>query len=487
MPSRRRRTAAPTFVLVSNREPVEHQFAPDGSVTTSRPAGGLVTALQPVVERAGGTWVAWGSGSADFAVADAHGVVGVPPEAPRFHLRRIRLTDDELDGYYLETANRALWPLCHYQFQHFAFDRAAWRVYRQVNERFARAALAAVGKGEGVIWVQDYHLACVPGFLRQAAGRRLFVHQFWHIPWPGPDVLRALPVARRLVEDLLGNDLLVFQTQRHQLNFMASVADLLPKARVDWDHGTVEWARHRTTVRAVPISVDVAALERRAARREVQAEARRLRRRLVPPRGQLILGVDRVDYTKGMRRRFDAFARLLEIHPELRGRVTFLQVAPPSRSGIPAYATLQAELQSVAHRINARFGTPSWKPVDLRLEAFGPEALAACYRAADVCFVSSLQDGMNLVAKEFIACQRGGDGVLVLSEFAGAAEDMAGAVLINPYDVGSTAEALARALKMSPRERAVRLAAMRRQLRGHTIHDWTETILREVDRLRRRR
>lgn len=484
--SPRPRRAAP-IVLVSNREPFEHALAPDGEIAVSRPAGGLVSALLPVLTRTGGAWVAWGSGPADFEVTDARGVVALPPERPVFDLHRLRLSEEELRGYYFDTANRALWPLCHYQFQHFAFDNAAWRMYRKVNARFARAALAAARPHDAVIWIHDYHLACVAGYLRRLAGKRPFVHQFWHIPWPAPDVLRALPVARTLLEDLLGNDLLVFQTSRHQLNFLAGVADQLPRARVDLDRGTVRYARRQTTVRAVPISVDVAALERRATRPDVVAEARRLRARLVPSRGQLILGVDRVDYTKGMRRRFDAFVRLLEFHPELRGRVTFLQVAPPSRSDIAEYAALQAELQTMAHAINSRFGTPSWKPLELRLESFDRRALAACYRAADVCLVSSLQDGMNLVAKEFIACQREQSGVLVLSEFTGAAEDLEGAVPINPYDVGSMAEAIAAALAMSPGERAVRMAAMRRQLRAHTIHDWTRVILREVAKLRRAR
>lgn len=485
-PARRRPQRSP-IVLVSNREPFEHQFAPDGSVSLSRPAGGLVSALLPVLERSGGAWVAWGSGDADFAVTDARGVIALPPAHPTFALHRIRLTAAEVHGYYTETANRALWPLCHYQFQHFGFDQSAWRTYRRVNARFAQAALAATRSKDAVIWVHDYHLACVPGYIRHLAGSRPFVHQFWHIPWPAPDVLRALPVARTLVEDLLGNDLLVFQTPRHRLNFLASVADLIPRAKVDLGRGTVRYGRRTTTVRAVPISVDVAALERRAARPDVIAEARRIRRRLLGRGGQLILGVDRVDYTKGMRRRFDAFTRLLELHPELRGKVTFLQVAPRSRSGIAAYSALQGQLQAEADRINTRFGTPSWRPLELRMEHFEPRALAACYLSADVCLVSSLQDGMNLVAKEFIACQHGHSGVLVLSEFTGAAEDLEGAVLINPYDIGSTAEAIAAALAMGVGERKVRMAALRRQVKSHTIHDWTAAILREVARLRRAR
>lgn len=473
------------IVLVSNREPFEHQFGPDGSIAISRPAGGLVSALLPVLERHGGAWVAWGSGDADFAVTDADGIVALPPAHPTFALHRLRLSAAEIHGYYTEMANRALWPLCHYQFQHFGFDQSGWRTYRRVNARFAQAALAARRTPDAAIWVHDYHLASVAGHIRHLAGPRPFVHQFWHIPWPAPDVLRALPVARTLVEDLLGNDLLVFQTPRHRLNFLASVADQLPRARVDLDRGLVRHARRTTTVRAVPISVDVAALERRASRPDVVAEARRIRRRLLGRRGQLILGVDRVDYTKGIRRRFDAFTRLLELHPELRGKVTFLQVAPPSRPGIAAYRALQGELQAEADKVNSRFGTPSWRPLELRMEHFDPRALAACYLAADVCLVSSLQDGMNLVAKEFIASQHGHAGVLVLSEFTGAAEDLDGAVLINPYDIGSTAEAVVAALAMGIGERRVRMAAMRRQVKAHTIHHWTATILREVARLRR--
>ncbi|HXE58214.1 MAG TPA: trehalose-6-phosphate synthase [Gemmatimonadales bacterium] len=485
--SRSRRSTREPLILLSNREPFEHNRGGDGELSITRPAGGLTSALQPLMASRGGTWVAWGSGSADFDVTDDGDTVRVPPERPRYRLRRIRLTPEEVQAYYVESANRALWPLCHLQLNHFAFDYRAWQVYRQVNHRFARAALEEARDGHATVWVHDYHLSYVAGAIRRLRGGGIpFVHQFWHIPWPPADILRALPVARRVLRGLLGNDLLEFQTGRYVLNFLTSVADLLPGARVDLERSTVRYDGRVTVVRAYPISIDVAAWERRAAQRGVVEAAQRLRRRHAPGGAELVLGVDRIDYSKGIPQRLEAFARLLQESPAWRGKVTFLQIATPSRSEIPAYQELEREVIETAATINARYGTPEWVPVVLLRENADADTLAACYRAADVCIVSSLQDGMNLVAKEFIACQRGGRGVLVLSRFAGAAEEMDGALLINPYDVGASARALETALGMGERERKLRLQAMRRQLKANTIRDWMRAIFDDVDRLRRK-
>ncbi len=484
---RRLSKKAPHLILLSNREPYEHCRGPDGELMITHPAGGLTSALQPLMVTAGGTWVAWGSGSADFDVTDEESVVCLPPERPRYRLHRVGLSPEEVQAYYIESSNRVLWPLCHLQLSHFAFDYSAWQVYRQVNHRFAEAALHEADGKPAVVWVHDYHLAFVPGVLRRSRGTSLFVHHFWHIPWPPADVLRALPVARRLLRGLLGNDLLEFQTSRYVLNFLTSVADLLPQATVDLDDSLVRYQEHTTRVRPYPISIDVAAWERRAARDEVRARAQQIRKRYAPRGAQLIIGVDRIDYSKGIPQRLDAFARLIEGVPRLRSRVTFLQIATPSRSEIPAYQDLEKEVIESAAAINARFGTADWLPVVLLRENADAQTLAACYSEADVCVVSSLQDGMNLVAKEFIACQRGGRGVLVLSQFAGAAEEMDGALLINPYDVAASAKALETALAMGDRERKLRLQAMRRQLKSNTVHTWMNAITADVERLRRQR
>ncbi len=471
------------FVLVSNREPFEHQQGPRGEIVVNRPAGGLTSALQPLMESTGGTWVAWGSGTADFDVVDEHDTVQVPPEDPRYRLHRVRLSPDEVQSYYVESANRALWPLCHLQFQYFAFDYSHWQVYRRVNHRFAHATLESVGGRPALIWVHDYHLAYVPGILRLRRGHPLFVHQFWHIPWPPADVLRALPVAHRLMRGLLGNDLLVFQTDRYVVNFLACVAEFLPDADVDLEHNTVRYHNHTTTLAAHAISIDVEAFERLADSAPVRQAAERIRREHVRG-GQIVLGVDRIDYSKGIPERLEAFTRLLEQHPELHEKVSFIQIAVPSRLAIQSYRQLERSVVQIASSINRRYGTPRWKPVTLIRDNLDREQLAGYYRAAHIAMVSSLQDGMNLVAKEFIACQHDADGILMLSRFAGAAEEMDGAMLINPYDVRAVAHALYDALRMSDRERRVRLAAMRRQLHAATIYDWMDDIFADVERLR---
>ncbi len=472
------------LILVSNREPFMHRRDPSGRIEVGIPAGGLTAALQPLMASAGGTWVAWGSGSADFAVTDEHDTVQVPPERPAYRLRRLRLTDDEVRGFYVELANRSLWPLCHSLLHRFTFDAAHWRMYQEVNRRFAAAVLDEAGREPATVWVQDYHLALVPALLRRV--RRLFVHQFWHIPWPPPDILRVLPRARALVTALLGNHLLAFQTPRDARNFLAAARRFIGAAVVDARRGRVRVGSQETAVRAFPISVDVARFQALARRADVEEMSRRMRREALPGgRGHLLLGVDRIDYTKGIPRRFSAVARLFQDHPELRGRATLYQIGVPSRTDVPEYAAFEQEVTALAAEINARFGTGDWQPIRLARESLDQPALTACYRAADVCIVTPLLDGMNLIAKEFVASQEGKLGVLVLSRFAGSAREMRGALLVNPYDIGATARALHEALTLPPEERERRMKLMRQRLETHTVYDWMEAIFKEVARVRR--
>lgn len=479
------RPAAQPLILLSNREPFVHHRTPAGALEVSCPTGGLTSALQPVMAAAGGTWVAWGSGSADFEVTDLGDGVQVPPEHPAYRLRRLRLSAEEVLGYYLETANRALWPLCHVQLPRFVYDADAWGTYRRVNERFAAAAIAEARGRPATCWVQDYHLALAPGILRRV--RHLFVHQFWHIPWPPADVLRVLPRARSLVRGLLGNHLLGFQTALDVRNFLDGARRLLRDAVIEPARGLVRFRGRRTVVKEFPISIDVDAFASRAVTPGVEADARELRRRTLPDGGQLLLGVDRVDYTKGIPRRLLAIDRLLVEHPELRGRVTLLQVGVPTRTDVPEYQAFEQEVADQADALNARYRTDRWEPVVLVRESLDQATLTAYYRAADVCIVSPLQDGMNLVAKEFVACQAGRLGVLVLSRFAGAARQLREALLVNPYDIGATAGTLFRALTLPAEERERRITALRQRVERHTIHDWMDDIFAEVERLRGRR
>jgi trehalose 6-phosphate synthase len=367
----------------------------------------------------------------------------------------------------------------------FRFDRNAWKTYVEVNRKFANAALEEAQGRAANIWIQDYHLGLVPGMIPHR--KELFVHQFWHIPWPPPDVYRAFPAARALLRGVLGNDLFGLHTSRHVSNFMTCVADLLPQADTDIKRGTVRYRGHKTTVRSYPISIDVKNITRLASRADVHDLARRFRKETTPTGGQLILGVDRADYTKGIPHRLEAFMMLLDENPDLHGKVSLVQIAVPSRTGIEEYQNLDREVGALVESINARHATPHWNPVTLLRENFDLKALVAWYRAADHCIVSAVQDGMNLVAKEFVAAHRGRLGVLLLSQFAGAADELQGALLINPYDTKALARSFNLALAMKPSEREVRLVQMQNHLDKNTVQDWMKSIFKDVRKLRGKR
>ncbi|HEX6053121.1 MAG TPA: trehalose-6-phosphate synthase [Gemmatimonadaceae bacterium] len=468
-----------TLILLSNREPYEH-LAGDAGIHVRQPPGGLVSALDPTMRRTSGTWVAWGSGSADRETADENGRLGVPPFEPAYTLRRVWLTDEDIEGYYLGFANTALWPLCHLLIQHFEFHREHWEHYQAVNERFAAAvheeSLRVTGTAQ--VWVQDYHFALVPAELRRRA-RNIFIHHFWHIPFPPPDILRLLPtgVPEALLGGLLGNDLIEFHTERYARNFLDCVRAFLPDADVRGESLRVGFDGRQVLLGVFPISIDVDRFEQLALSEESDARATALRQRYARGGRALGISVDRIDYTKGIPERLRALDRLWTDSPELRGRFTMIIVATPSRSELPAYQNLEAEVLGGVRDINERFGTTDWDPIVLVHENVHIELLAAVYRAADLCLVSSLQDGMNLVAKEFVASQVDEHGVLVLSRFTGAAEEIEEAVLINPFNVGGFADGIRTALEMEPDERRRRMRAMRSKLHRSTIFDWLQAIL----------
>ena len=467
------------FILVSNREPYEHMWGANG-IEVKQPAGGLVSALDPTMRRTHGTWVAWGSGTADRKVTDEAGRVEVPPGDPQYMLHRVWLDDADVDGYYHGFANRALWPLCHMLVQHFEFRTEFWERYRAVNLRFAHAAADEAERcgGRAMAWIQDYHFALTPEFLR-AMRPSLFIHQFWHIPFPPPDIIRLLPTStyEALLCGLLGNDLLGFQIDRYAENFLDCVSEFLPDARVDRVRQTIVFRDHVAHVGAFPISVDAARYHAIAAGKEAAERVRTLRERYARDGRQLGICVDRIDYTKGIPERLRALDVLWDGFPDLRGRFTFLFVATPSRSTVPAYEALEREVAETTAAINQRFGSADWTPIVLINENVDADVLAAVYRAGDICIVSSLQDGMNLVAKEFIASQVDERGVLLLSRFTGSAEEIDGACLINPFNVDGFVAAIRTALNMSVEERRRRMRRMRRQLQDATIFDWLDAIL----------
>jgi trehalose 6-phosphate synthase len=469
------------LILVSNREPYEHvRGAREGESEVKQPAGGLVTALDPTMRRTHGTWVAWGSGNADRDIADELGRVAVPPDEACYTLRRVWLDEADINGYYHGFANSALWPLCHMLIQHFEFRTEYWERYRTVNLRFAHAVADEAERctGRAMAWIQDYHFALAPEFLR-AMQPSLFIHQFWHIPFPPADILRLLPIGihEAVLRGLLGNDLIEFQIDRYAANFLDCVEKFIPEAHVDHDRQTVSFRNRTVSVGAFPISIDVEHFIKMASSPDSMARVTTLRDRYARGDRQLGVCVDRIDYTKGIPERIRALDTLWEESPELRGQFSFIFVCTPSRTDLPAYNALERDVIQSIIATNRKYGTSDWTPIVLINENVDSDLLAGVYRAADICIVSSLQDGMNLVAKEFVACQIDERGVLILSRFTGSAEEIDGAMLINPFNVDGFVAAIRTALEMSPEERKRRMHRMRRQLNNSTIFDWLGSIL----------
>jgi trehalose 6-phosphate synthase len=479
MPDLARFLANRTLIVLSNREPYEHVHGA-GGIEVRRPAGGLVSALDPTMQRTRGIWVAWGSGTADRESADLAGRVAVPPDDPAYTLRRVWLEREEVENYYQGFSNSVLWPLCHMLIQHFEFRQDYWESYRTVNRRFAEAAADESHRAAAkpIVWVQDYHLALAAAELR-ALNPSLFIHQFWHIPFPPPDIFHLLPteVHDEFLRGLLGNDLLGFHTERYAWNFLDCVAEAFPDVEVDSEQFAVHHGGRTTHVGVFPISIDAEWYEQLARRPESTERVARLRERYASTVCQLGVSVDRIDYTKGIPERLDALARMWEQAPELRGCFSLLQVATPSRSEVAAYRALECEVVARVQAINEQYGTDTWTPIVFIHSNVDSEMLASVYRAADLCLVSSLQDGMNLVAKEFIACQVDERGALVLSRFCGAAQEIEGAVLINPFNVDGFAAGIRHAIAMPPEERRQRMRRMREQLHESTIFDWLEMIM----------
>ena len=458
------------LVVASNREPYEHRWSEEvGEVSVSRPAGGLTSALDPLLQALGGTWVAWGSGEADAAVVGPDDRVRVPPEDPRYTLRRVWLTHHDVHRYYLGFSNQFLWPLCHLRPALTRVRARYWERYRRVNRRFADAVLEEVRGADAAVWIQDYQLALLPHLLRARRPDLALAH-FWHIPFPPIDIFRIAPQAGHLLRGMLANDLMGFHLPQFAGNFLRC-AQQLAGAHVDWEARTATLEGHTCHVGGFPISIDVEQFQGAARAPGVEEQMARLRARYAPGGGRIGVGVDRLDYSKGLPEKFKALELLWERYPEHRERFTFIQVAVPSRSEIDAYDELAHKVDRQVWEINERFGTSGWRPIHLVKQSLPPERLAGLYRMADLCVVSSLQDGMNLVAKEFAASQVDRRGVLVLSEFAGAAEEMAaGAVLVNPYDPEGCALRIRDALDLPPEERAARMERMQDGMR--TIYDW---------------
>lgn len=465
-----RMSSSGKLVLISNREPYVHERTKKG-IKCKVPPGGVVTAIDPVMQAVGGTWIAWGSGNADMEVSDSQGRVAVPPEGPRYTLRRIWLSTKEVADYYLGFSNRVLWPICHMFQENAQFNKEYWEAYKRVNEKFAAAAVEEL-EGGGNAWVQDVHFSLVPSMIR-AQVPDANIALFWHIPFPAVETFACIPWRNEILKGLLDADLIGFHTNAYAANFLSTVRREFPDAAVARDG--VELHGHVTKVRAIPIGIDFQAYRAKGEADTVRRRAARLRRKMDVE--HVLLGVDRLDYTKGILNRFLAFERFLESNPKYIGKVSFVQVASPSRSLIHEYREMKRQVEETVGRLNGRFQTPSWTPIIYIHRHIPSDELLVLYELADVAMVTPVIDGMNLVAKEYVTVSD--QGALILSEFAGASEEMRDALIVNPYDMEMTSRAILKALTMTEEERSRQMQSLRAVVREHDIYWWLDTFFQE--------
>jgi trehalose 6-phosphate synthase len=462
-------------IVLANRAPFTHERTGDGRIVVKRTASGLVTALEPLFDTCTGTWVAHGSGSADSLVGVDRGGLNVPRTAPRYRLRYVLLAEEEHRGYYYGFANEALWPLCHAVGVPPVFRPEDFLRYRAANGHFAAAVVEEGANRAPIVLVQDYHFALAPRLIRRQLPSSTVV-AFWHIPWPRPDVFGTCPWARELLEGLLGSHRVGLQTPEDCENFLASVGTTLD-ADVDLSAGTIRYRGYTTSVRAYPVGVDWANPLLRTTPAPAACRTRVCRDLGLPSDVLLGIGIDRLDYTKGINEKLLAVEHLLKGRPDLRGRFVFVQVAEPSRGCLPAYQATRARLLDTAARVNTRFGSDGYRPIRLLEEHHEPADVYRLYRAADLCVVNSLHDGMNLVAKEFVSTRDDERGVLVLSRFTGAAQQLRGALLVDPCEIEEGAAALARALVMPQWEQASRMRLLRTNVKAFDASWWARQLI----------
>jgi trehalose-6-phosphate synthase len=471
-------------IIVSNREPYIHTFDAHHQAFWQVPASGMVTALEPVMRACSGVWVAHGAGTADRDTVDRYDRVRVPPDDPSYTLRRVWLSPDQEQGYYYGFSNEGLWPLCHLAYVRPAFRASDWRAYEDVNAKFAEVVAVESGTESPVILIQDFHFALLPQLLRKKVPKATIV-LFWHIPWPNAETFGVCPWKREMLTHMLSADILGFHTRYHCQNFLDTV-DRFVECQIDREHMTVTLKGRVCRVAPYPISIEwpprwLARLPDIAACRAAVHERHGIGADVI-----IGLGVERWDFTKGIIERFQALEVLLDNDPRHRGRISLLQIAAPSRGQLPAYQALQQHTYAEVERINSKFAQGDWRPIVLIDEQQEPLRVFELYRAADFCLVNSLHDGMNLVAKEFVAARDDEDGVLILSTFAGASRELPEAVLINPFDVSETANAMEIAMRMGRDERRSRMNLMRRTVKENNVYRWAGRMLMDAARIRQR-
>ena len=471
-------------IIVSNREPYIHNFDAHGRVIVQVPASGMVTALEPIMRACSGVWVAHGAGTADRETVDRYDQIRVPPDDPTYTLRRVWLTREQEQGYYYGFSNEGLWPLCHLAYVRPAFRASDWEAYEEVNAKFAGVVAAEANTDSPLILIQDFHFALLPHLIRKQIPKAT-IALFWHIPWPNAETFGVCPWKVEMLMHMLSADILGFHTRYHCQNFLDTL-DRFVECQIDREHMTVTLQGHVCRVAPYPISIEwpprwLAQLPDIARCRAAVRERFHIADDVV-----IGLGVERWDFTKGILERFQALETLLEQNPRQRGKICLLQIAAPSRGQLPAYQALQQQTYGEVKRINEKFAEGEWKPIVLIDEHQEPLRVFELYRAVDFCLVNSLHDGMNLVAKEFVAARDDEDGVLILSTFAGASRELPEAVLINPFDVSETAAAMEIAMSMGRDERRTRMSLMRRTVKENNVYRWAGRMLMDAARIRQR-
>ncbi|MBL7554972.1 MAG: trehalose-6-phosphate synthase [Bdellovibrionaceae bacterium] len=471
-------------LIISNREPYIH-VKRNEKIEIQFPASGLVTALEPIMRSCSGTWIAHGSGNADRDVVDKNDRVRVPPNDPSYQIRRVWLTKEEEQGYYYGFSNEGIWALCHIAHVRPIFRSSDWAQYVAANEKFANAVVQEAKTDDPVVLVQDYHLALLPKLIKERLPKATII-TFWHIPFPNPEVFGICPWRDELLSGLLGSDILGFHTRFHCNNFLDTV-DRFIESRVDRETSTVTNKGQLTSVDSYPISIEYPAkwMDTQKPVLECRQHIRKLNN--LPQSLFIGIGVDRLDYTKGILERFMAVERLFELEPKWIGKFSFIQIAAPSRSSIPQYQHFESDVRALAIKINNRYGQEGYSPIILKVEHHDPQQVYEYYRGSEICFVSSLHDGMNLVAKEFIASRDDEQGVLILSQFTGASRELLEALIVNPYNIDQCAAALHVALEMPKEEQRNRIRSMRGLIQEFNVYRWAGRMLLSAGRLRKRK
>ena len=465
------------MIVVSNREPYMH-IHEGNSIKCIVPASGLITAMEPILNACGGLWIASGTGDADKDTVDENGKLMVPPEEPRYTLKRLWQTKEEEIHFYYGFSNEGLWPLCHIAHTRPVFRMEDWQYYKKVNENFAAAVLAETqDEPDPFILIQDYHFALLPELIRKGKpGARIAI--FWHIPWPNPESFGICPWQREILRGMLGADLIGFHTQYHCNHFLETVTTAL-ESRVGWDNFSVKMSGHTTFVKPFPISIEFTQKDFDNNAPAVKKSSAILMENGIPAK-YMGVGVDRIDYTKGILEKFLAVERFFEKYPSYKGKFTFVQIGAPSRTFLKNYSDTVTEVEREAERINLRFKGKNWKPILLLKRHHSHDEIYPYYAAAEVCMVTSLHDGMNLVAKEYVAARNADSGALILSRFTGASQELHGAVIVNPYDIEQSADAIKFALEMEPSEQRHRMKQMRQAILKNNIFFWASDLIRTM-------